>query len=541
MDYTHNFHQTFLNDEKSPEHSAETLGTHNPHTVFLNQVLIEYLRELSVYIIKLKKLGITNEKIKEDIIEATSMGILNVEYNEQQFFEIISKLFTEMLNAKELYINVCKRNNIKFKLLKSSLKTPTKLTFSELVLLGQKIFNLKYTNFDIDQMSLIELYMNIIRSLCVNLVQLRMFGYDDDEVFDSLLLTFALKSSFMPFIQNFLSKRVNIMAGLNNKLLRRIHEIKREKYGEIEPTEVSMTTKAGKAILVAGMNLKDLELLLESTKDKGIDVYTYGYMLQAHLYPKFKAYPHLVGHIGMDVANYAMDFLEFPGAILLTKHSFFNVEKLYQCRIYTTDPMAIKGVGLIKNNNFEPLIEAAMHAEGFEETTYHPPLNLNLSEKIILEKINEIAQKIESGEIKRFFVIGIPNNTKTQEDYFKKFLNLLGEENFVISMSYHKDSDNFFLIHGGHSYPLFYNILDVLTKNINISELDPVVLITRCEMHSFANVLYMKQLGIKKIYFTDCSPALINPALTSFVKKTFDVKDYTHPERDLKEMLSKDE
>lgn len=323
MDFTHNFHQTFLNDEKSPEHSAEALGTHNPHTVFLNEVLIEYLRELSVYILKLKKLGITNEKIKEDIIEATSMGILNVEYSEQQFFEIITKLFTEMLNAKELYINVCKRNNIKFKLVKSSLKPPTKLTFSELILLGQTFFNLKYTNFDVDQMSLIELYMNIIRSLCVNLVQLRMFGDDDDEVYDALLLTFALKSSFMPFIQKFLPKRVNELARLNNKLLRRIHEIKREKYGEIEPAEVPMTTKAGKAILVAGMNLRDLEMLLEATKDKGIDIYTYGYMLQAHFYPKFKAYPHLVGAYRTGCSKLRNGFFRVSGRDFVNQTFFF--------------------------------------------------------------------------------------------------------------------------------------------------------------------------------------------------------------------------
>lgn len=538
MDFTDNYHQTFLKENKDNELAAETLGSRNPHTVFLNEILIEYLRDLSIYMLKLKKLGITNEKIKEDIIEITSMGILNVEYNESHFIEIITKLFNEMLNAKELYINVCKRNNIKFRVLKSSLKPPSKLTFSELVLQGQKIFNHKYAQLDADQMSFIELYMNILRSLCVNLVQLRMFGLDDEEVFDAFLLTFALKSTFIPFIQKFLPKRINELARLNNKLLRKIHEIKLEKYGEIETAEVSMTTKPGKAILVAGMNLKELELLLEATKDKGIDIYTYGYMLQTHLYPKFKSYPHLVGHFGEDVANYELDFSAFPGAILLTKHSFLNVEKLFQCRIYTTDPIAIKGVGVVKNNNFEHLIEAAMHAEGFEETTYQNTLNLHLSEKIILDKANEIAQKIENGEIKHFFVIGIPNHTKTQEEYFKKFITLLGEEHFVISMSYHKESDNFLLIHAGHSYPMFYNMLDVLTKNITIEQLDPIILITRCEMHSIANMLYLKQLGVKKIYFSDCSPALINPVLTKFVRKTFDIKEYTTPERDLKEMLS---
>lgn len=538
MDYTYNYHQTFSKVDKNLELCAETLGTHNPNTVFLTEVLIEYLRELAVYILKLKKLGITNEQIKETIIETISMGVLNVEYSEKTFFEIITKLYNITNSAKELYINVCKRNNIKFTLLKSSLKPPSKLSFSGAIMQGQKIFNYKYANLNTEQMSLIELYMNVIRSLCVNLVQLRMFGYDDDEVYYALLITIAIKNSFTPYVQKFLPKKINEFARLNNRLLRKNHEIRQERYGEIESHEVSTTTRHGKAILVAGINLKELESLLEATKDRGVNIYTYGYMLPAHLYPKFKNYPHLVGHFGQDVANYTMDFTEFPGAILLTRHSFLNVEKLFTCRIYSTDPVAIKGVGIIKNNNFEPLIEAAMHAEGFEETTHRSPLPLPLSEKVILEKIEKVEQKIQSGEIKHFFGIGIPNNTKTQEEYFKRFLNLLDESSFVLSFSYHKDADNFLYIPPGHSFPLIYNIFDILTKNISMEQLNPIILFTRCEMHSFANLLYLKQLGVKKIYFTECSPSIINPVLTNFVRKTFDVKDYTTPENDLKEMLS---
>lgn len=538
MDYTRNYHQLFSKDNKNLELSAETLGTHNPNTVFLTEVLIEYLRELSVYILKLKKLGITNEKIKEDIIETVSLGILNVEYSENTFFNVITKIFNEMVNAKELYISVCKRNNIKFNLIKSALKPPVKISFHDLILQGQKIFNYKYANLNTEQMSLIELYMNVIRSFCVNLVQLRMFGHDDEEAYNSLLITLAIKSSFSSYLQKFLPKRIQELAKLNNKLMIRNHELKTERYGEIEPHEVSTTTKQGKAILVAGINLKELELLLEATKDKGIDIYTYGYMLPAHLYPQFKKYPHLVGHFGQDVTNYLMDFTEFPGAILLTKHSFLNVEKLFTCRIYTTDHIAIKGVGVIKNHNFEPLIEAAMHADGFEETTTRDPLNLHLSENIILEKINEVAQKIENGEYKHFFVIGSSNNTKSQEEYFKRFLDLLDKHCFVMSFSYHKDADNFLLIPPGYTFPLLCKIFDALTKNISMEQLNPIILFTRCEMHSFANLLYMKQQGINKIYFPDCSSALINPVLTDFMKKTFDIKDYTTPERDLKEMLS---
>lgn len=538
MDFTYNYHQTFLKDDKDNELVAEALGTNNPYTVFLNEVLLEYLRELAIYLIKLKRLGIRNEKIKEDVIEATSIGILNVECCEEYFLGIINKLYNEMLGAKELYIDVCKRNNIKFNVPKSSLKPPQKLNFSELIRQGQKNFNLKYANFNVNEMSLIELYMNIIRSLCVHLVELRMLGYDDESVYDALLLTFALKSTYMPFIQKVLPQKINELVTINNRVLRQLYEAKKENYGEIEPSEVSMTTKAGKAILVSGSNLKELELLLEATKDKGIDVYTHGNMLPAHLFPKFKSYNHLVGHFGKELSNYVMDFTEFPGAILLTRHSFLNLEKLYRCRMYTTDPVATKGVGIIKNNNFEPLIEAALHSEGFKETTVREPIQLNLSEKFVIEKIKETAQKIKNGEVKHFFTIGISNQTKSQEEYFEKLLKLLDEKSFVMSFSYSKEADNILSLQTGYGFPLIYNALDILTEHVSLEELNPVVLFTRCETHTFSNALYMKQLGINKIYFTDCSPALINPVLTNFVREKFNLKAYTSPERDLKEMLS---
>ena len=44
------------------------------------------------------------------------------------------------------------------------------------------------------------------------------------------------------------------------------------------------------------MTSRILELLLEQTKDKGINIYTHGEMLPAHAYPELKKYPHLKGN-----------------------------------------------------------------------------------------------------------------------------------------------------------------------------------------------------------------------------------------------------
>ena len=46
-----------------------------------------------------------------------------------------------------------------------------------------------------------------------------------------------------------------------------------------EPTDVTLTVEKGPFIVVTGHDLKDLQLLLEQTKGKGINIYTHGEML----------------------------------------------------------------------------------------------------------------------------------------------------------------------------------------------------------------------------------------------------------------------
>ncbi len=63
------------------------------------------------------------------------------------------------------------------------------------------------------------------------------------------------------------------------------------------PRSASTPVK-GKAILVSGHDLKDLEELLKQTEGKGINIYTHGEMLPGHGYPGLKKYKHLVGNYG---------------------------------------------------------------------------------------------------------------------------------------------------------------------------------------------------------------------------------------------------
>jgi hydroxylamine reductase len=69
-------------------------------------------------------------------------------------------------------------------------------------------------------------------------------------------------------------------------------------YGHPIPTPVPLNPRQGKAILVSGHDIKQLEGLLKQTADTGITVYTHGELLPAHGYPKLKQqYPHLYGRL----------------------------------------------------------------------------------------------------------------------------------------------------------------------------------------------------------------------------------------------------
>jgi len=519
------------------DYNAKGIYAQSPTLAFLHEVVISYLQELSFYLLQLKELGITNDNIKNDVIDALSGIVINIEYNQQRFYEIIIRLYTDLAQAKDLYTSVCKRNTLQPKFMKSTLKNPEKLSYVDAISQGQKFFFQKFDKFTPAQMNLFELTLNVLKSVCINLVELKDLSIDDEKTYTAILLLLSLETSYEVFSaknQDLIKELIK----LDHDLLIKLDEIREERYGQLMPKEISCSTKQNKAILVSGTNLRELELLLEATKNKGIDIYTHGRMVMAHAFPKLKKYPHLVGHVGEDPDAYMIDFSEFPGPIFMTKHSFQRVDHLYRSRIFTTDTLAPRGATRIYNRNFQPLIDSALSANGYAYTTEKPPLKIDINEKQVLKKIADIAEKIAKGEIKHFITIGVSNHTKQQKEYFDTLLKLIDDDCFVLSFSYTNKKKNVLLVESDYGFPLLYKTLAILTKKLPIEELNPIILFTRCEPHTVSNVLYLKEMGIKKIYFNDCSSSMINPALTDAMKELFDIKSYTNPQADLKDMLA---
>ena len=155
---------------------------------------------------------------------------------------------------------------------------------------------------------------------------------------------------------------------INLKCMALLDKANTQTYGTPEPTAVTLTVEKGPFIVVTGHDLKDLQLLLEQTEGKGINIYTHGEMLPAHAYPLLKKFSHLKGNFGTAWQNQQKEFDHLPAPILYTTNCLMPPKSSYADRVFTTEMVAFPGaVHIDEKKDFTPVIEKALELGGYKE------------------------------------------------------------------------------------------------------------------------------------------------------------------------------
>lgn len=529
------------NDKKYLESGYDECNIHgicsiSPTLFAIKGAVFAYLKEMAFYIIELHKLGATNEQIKNDFIDFFSILISNSEYTEESLHKNITQLQKDLHDIKDVYKNLCEQKECQTNFVSTQIKLKPDFIIADIMQQGKKYYDQFTGKFSEEQRKGIESISVILQSICLYIIELQSLEENIDKYYEELLIAFASRELHKRTIEQ-IKEQINYYAKLDSELMELLFEARIKTFGELIETEISLTPKEGKAILVAGANLKELELLLEATKDIGINVYTHGQMIAGHTFEKLKAYPHLAGHYGKGAEYYISDFSSFPGPILLTRVFASRVENLFHSRLFTCNNVIPKNTTQIVDYNFEPIIQAAQRMEGFSNNVVEKKISVGLFEQEFNDKINSIKEKIEQGEIKHVITIGVSNQTSAQLDYFKKFFTLLKDDCYVLSANYSGDFKN--LLHKNVDYnsPLLNKMLNILLplkENYNVKFTN---MITRCEPHTIPSIINLRQLGIDNIYFHQCSPLLINPSLLDLVLDWYNIKLLTTPENDLRKII----
>jgi hydroxylamine reductase len=323
-------------------------------------------------------------------------------------------------------------------------------------------------------------------------------------------------------------------------------------YGHPVPTKVPLGPKKGKAILVSGHDLKDLELVLKQSLGKGINVYTHGEMLPAHGYPALKKYPHFYGHYGTAWQNQQKEFAAFPGAIVMTTNCIQRPLDGYKDNIFTSGLVGWPGVSHIADADFSPAIERAIALTGFTEDQPGKDVTVGFARNAVLGVADQVIAAVKGRKIRHFFLVGGCDGAKPGRNYYTRFVELAPKDTVVLTLACGKF--RFFdkelgdiggiprLLDIGQCNDAFsaIQIALALSKafNLPVNDLPLSLVLSWYEQKAVAILLTLLYLGIKDIRLGPTLPAFITPAVLDVLVKNFDIKPISAtPEQDLKDIL----
>jgi hydroxylamine reductase len=325
-----------------------------------------------------------------------------------------------------------------------------------------------------------------------------------------------------------------------------------ERFGKPVPTEVPTGTRAGKAILVTGHDLLDLEALLKQTDGRGVDVYTHGEMLPAHAYPHLKKYKHLVGNYGGAWWVQKKEFDAWPGAILVTTNCVLLPKDSYKDRLFTCGVAGVPGCMHIAGRNFEPVIQKALACPALPErpagkvlTGFHHTAILGVADKIVAA--------VKAGKIRHFFLVGGCDTPGKGGEYYREFVKAVPKDCIVLTLACGKYRFNDLDLGTIDGIP---RLLDIGQCNnaysaiqvagalaevfkCGVNDLPLTLVLTWFEQKAVAILLTLLALGIKNIRVGPVLPQFVSPAVLNLLVEKFGLTPTGDPIKDLEAALAK--
>jgi hydroxylamine reductase len=326
-------------------------------------------------------------------------------------------------------------------------------------------------------------------------------------------------------------------------------------YSHPVPTKVPLGAKKGKAILVSGHDLKDLEEILRQSEGQGISVYTHGEMLPAHGYPGLKKYAHFYGHFGTAWQNQHKEFAHFPGAIVMTTNCIQKPLASYKDNLFTCGLVGWPDVKHISDRDFGPVIEKALSMPGFTKDVPGKVVMTGFARNTVMGIADKVIDAVKAGQIRHFFLVGGCDGAKTGRNYYTKFVEKAPKDTVILTLAcgkfrfFDKDLGTIGgiprLLDIGQCNDAYSAIRIALALseafNVGVNELPLSLILSWYEQKAVAILLTLLHLGIRDIRLGPTLPAFITPNVLDVLVKNFGIKPIaSEPEEDLRTILGKD-
>lgn len=412
-------------------------------------------------------------------------------------------------------------------------------------------------NADPDIRSLKSLILFGIRGMAAYAYHAMVLGYTDETV-----NAFFYRALFVLGLDWPMEKLLSFVlqvGEINLKCMEMLDKANTESFGTPTPVKVPLTVEKGPFIVISGHDLLDLKLLLEQTKDKGINIYTHGEMLPAHAYPLLKQYPHLKGNFGTAWQNQQKEFAHIPAPILFTTNCIMPVKDSYKDRVFTTEVVSYPDVVHIgEDKDFTPVIEKALALGGYTENQAFVGINGGTSvttgfgHDTVLSVADKVIDSVKAGHIRHFFLVGGCDGARPGRNYYTEFVRQAPKDTVILTLACGKYRFNDMDLGTIDGLPRLmdmgqcndaYSAIKVAVAlaeafECGVNELPLSMVLSWYEQKAVCILLSLLHLGIKNIYLGPTLPAFISPGVLNYLVENYNISPVSTPEADMEKMLA---
>lgn len=388
--------------------------------------------------------------------------------------------------------------------------------------------------------------------------QARELGYYDDQVDNFYIRALEATTDDTLSVEELI--RWTMRTGdMSVAVMKKLDEANTTVYDNPSPHKVNVHIKKGPFIIVSGHDLRDLEMLLEQTEGKGINIYTHGEMIPSHGYPGLKKYPHLVGNFGSAWQNQQKEFDNIPGCILMTTNCLMKPRETYKDRIFTTSVVGWDGVkhipkGKDGKKDFTEIINKALELGGYEEDQEPHEILVGFGYNATLSNAETIVNAVKDGKIRHFFLIGGCDGARPGRSYYTEFAKMVPDDCIILTLACGKYRFNKLEFGEVAGLPRLldvgqcndaYSAVRIATAladafGTDVNGLPLSLIISWYEQKAVADLLALLSLGIKGIFLGPTLPAFLSPNVLQYLVDTFNLRLISTPEDDLKTCLQQE-
>ncbi len=517
-----------------------------PEVAALQDLLLYAVKGLSLYAVEGIKVGVVDASVNDFTCEAMFSTLTNVNFDPDRFMDFISQA-TTLREKLKTQVDAA-GGDVGWS--EGPATFQPKTTLDDLVKQGEQVGIKSYPSDNPDILSLKHTVLYGIKGVSAYADHAFILGQEDESVYAYVHEGLAAIQRNDLGVDDWVGMALRCGEAAY-KAMELLDAGNTNTYGNPVPTKVPLGHKKGKAILVSGHDLKDLEVLLKQTEGKGINIYTHGEMLATHGYPKLKQYPHFYGQFGTAWQKQIKEFPDFPGAILMNTNCIQRPKNDYKDNIFTSGMVGWPGIPHISDLNFQPVINRALELPGFREDHVEQEVTVGFARNAVLGVADKVIEAVKSGDIRHFFLVAGCDGAKPERNYYTEFVEKVPKDCIVLTFACGKY--RFFdknlgdiggiprLLDAGQCNDAYsaVQIASALAKafDVEVNELPLSLIISWYEQKAVCVLLALLHLGIKGIRLGPSLPAFLTPNVLDTLVKKFDIKPISSADEDLKAIL----